>query len=125
MNAAEDRDIIHHGFRIVEMKDGNPHTLFHGIQGENKRTKQLITGEWLEADVKQVRDGGQYYTSGFHFMYDLDTLIKYMASFTAPRELHVINILAKDVYPKPTNSNVFLSRFMFIDPRYQTYYSQC
>ena len=64
----EDSDKEYLGFRIVEMKGGNPHTLFHGIQGATRRTKRLNTGEWLEADVKVVNDGGRNYLSGFHFI---------------------------------------------------------
>jgi len=123
MKNVEGESVIE-GFRIVEMKNGRPHTLFHGIQGETRRTKELPTGEWVRADVKVVNDGGGNYLSGFHFMEDLEKLKSYMASFTAQRTLHIINILARDVYPKPTNTNVSLSRYMLIPSDYESFYTQ-
>lgn len=113
-------EVIHSGFRIVEMKNGDPYTLFHGISavGDKKRTRRLDVGAWLEADIKDVRDNGPYYVSGFHFMYDLDLLIKYMGSFTSERDLHIIPIYARVVSPKPTNLNIFLSKYLYIDPEF-------
>lgn len=107
---------VHKGFRLVEFKNDKPHTLFHGIN----KSRVLRVGEWLEADVKRVNDnGGQSYMGGFHFLYNLHEIREYMERFTAPRDLRVVRMLAKDVWPKPTNRSVFLSRWMFLEDDYQ------
>jgi len=111
-----DEDKIHEGFRLVEFKNDMPHTLFHGIN----KSRVLRVGEWLEADVRLVNDnGGQSYMGGFHFLYDLEEMREYMTRFTKPRDLRVVRMLAKDVWPKPTNPLVFLSRWMFLEEDFQ------
>lgn len=51
-------------YKIFDVKDDSPHTLFHGVKG----SRRLSIGRWLTAERKMVRDGsGQNrYISGFH-----------------------------------------------------------
>ena len=51
-------------YKIFDLKDGMPCTLFHGVNG----SRRLPLDRWLTAERKMVRDGsGQgRYVSGFH-----------------------------------------------------------
>jgi len=52
-------------YRIVEIKNGKPLSLFHGTNG----SRTLPMGKWIEANVKPVVDGSgakRKYVSGFH-----------------------------------------------------------
>lgn len=52
------------GYRIVELKDGNLYSLFHGTQ----RSRKIPINQWHKADKKLVRNGtGKEYLSGWHF----------------------------------------------------------
>ena len=53
-------------YRIVEVKNNEYHSLFHGTN----RSRKLETGKWLRANKKTVKDGScsTYYQSGWHVM---------------------------------------------------------
>ena len=53
-------------YRIVEEKNGEYYSLFHGTN----RSRKLPRRTWLKANVKRVRDGScaTYYDSGFHVL---------------------------------------------------------
>lgn len=63
------------GFKIVELKDNHPYSLFHGTQ----RSRKLPLCKWILADIKTVKDGtnGKPYTSGWHFFKDHSTAVSF------------------------------------------------
>lgn len=100
-------------YRIVEIKQGHPHTLFHGVQGRRK----LPINTLVKADIKQVRDGtGPYYTSGFNVLLSEEACQQYLERFVAPRELRVIMVFVNENLRKKehSNSEVFLADHMYI-----------
>lgn len=80
------------GYRICERKNGELHTLFHGVNGSRK----LELGTWLEAKVKPVRDGSRKtskeYISGFHSICDYDECVKFLGKFRKPRDLVIVKV---------------------------------
>ena len=92
-------------YRIVEMKDGEPHSLFHGTGG----TRKLIVNKWLTADIKIVNDGSRPYVSGFHLFSTYDDAFSYlMGKFKNIRNKLVISCQARKLRPKPTNPDKVL-----------------
>lgn len=59
---------MYKAYKIVKRDKDNEKlkTLFKGING----SRLLRCGEWLQAEIKQGRDGGDspYYTTGFHVL---------------------------------------------------------
>lgn len=58
------------GYRIVEMKNGKPMSLFHGTNG----SREIPLDTWYPAAIKQVKDGtnGKLYEAGWHFLPTLE-----------------------------------------------------
>lgn len=86
-------------YRIVEVKNNLPHTLFHGIPraGTEKRgrdrSRQIPTNCWIQAEKKMVRDGsGPYHLSGFNVILTRDGCEEYLERFTKLRTLKVVSI---------------------------------
>jgi hypothetical protein len=111
---------IQTAYRIVEVKNGNPYTLFHGLPNPlfdwpnngAKRSREIFRGIWLKADKKLVRDGtGPYYLSGFNVLLTREGLEKYMERFTALRELRIVEIEVRgELRPKEhSRSEVWLA----------------
>lgn len=105
-------------YRIVEVKQDKPYTLFHGIAGQ----RAIPTGIWVKADKKMVRDGtGPWYMSGFNVLLDQDDCIEYVRRFTAPRDLRVVRIFVRGELreKRHSRSNVLLADEMRLDwPQY-------
>ncbi len=101
-------------YRIVEEKNGEYYSLFHGTN----RSRKLPRGIWLKADKKTVKDGtrGTYYKSGFHVLtsrIEADKFFKKL--FRIYKNRKVIRILAKGLRPKEhSRHEVFLADEMFI-----------
>ena len=66
-------------YKIVEKKNSDFYTLFHGIGG----TRKLPINEWINGEIKEnVGDGrGTRYTSGIHIIDGLDNAVQYMKRF--------------------------------------------
>jgi hypothetical protein len=99
-----------YAWRILEEKDGKPHTLMHKLNG----THELPIDEWVEADIKPVRNpgsGGQKYISGFHCMLTREDVERYMQRFTKPRTLVIcqIEIGEVNIRRKPGAKGVMLA----------------
>jgi hypothetical protein len=109
---------IQKAFRIVEIKGGQPHTLFHGLPDEDQhRTRAIPLNTWVKAEVKQVRDGtGPYYLSGFNVLLTREELEDYMTRFTAPRDLRIVEIQVRGELRKKEHSraNVWLADEMYL-----------
>jgi len=99
------------GYKIVEIKNGIPYTLFHGIDGSRK----LPVNEPITADVKRVNDNGKTdYTSGWHFFLDLEKAIEYAKRFKKVKDRFIIPCFFYNAWGKETNQDVFLAEEMFI-----------
>ena len=103
-------------YRIMEVKNGEPYTLFHGVNGSRK----VRVGQWITAEKKTVHDGtnGTPYTSGFHCMGSFYACLKYLRKFTSARELGIYQIDAKNIYEKAHSRDmVFLADHMCVKER--------
>jgi len=106
-------------YRIVEVINGEYHTLFHGIKGKNERgSRKLEVGKWLSADRKTVKDGScaTYYESGFHVLKTKEQCDEFLQKmFRVPKDRRVIKVLAKRLHPKShSRHEVYLADEMFI-----------
>lgn len=101
-------------WRILENKEGKPHTLFHGVDGS--RTLPLDTE--IVACTKIVRNakGQTPFKGGFHTLESETETREYLKRFNAsrPGTLVVCAVDVRDVWLKPTNKLITLSRFMII-----------
>jgi len=87
--------------------DGWWSTLFHAVDG----SKQVKEGVWLNADVKNVRDGsgGTYYYSGIHVLPSLADALKYMENFDNPLDKTIVLVECKEYRKKEhARGNVYL-----------------
>jgi hypothetical protein len=87
-------------FRLVEIKDGVPHTLFHGLPQQNQngriiRSRRLPIGVWLKAEQKPVTDGDSstVYQSGFNVLLEITSMLAYAKRFKAPRTLCIARVI--------------------------------
>ena len=106
-------------YRIVEVINGEYHTLFHGIHGDKKRgSRKLEVGKWLSADKKTVKDGScaTYYESGFHVLKSKEQCEEFLQKmFRKPKDRRVIQIFAKRLHPKShSRHEVYLADEMMI-----------
>jgi hypothetical protein len=108
-------------YRIVEIVNGEYHTLFHGIKGDKKRgSRRLPQCVWLVADKKTVKDGScsTFYESGFHVLKSKKQCEEFLQKmFRAEKNRVVIPILAKNLRPKShSRHEVYLADEIFIIP---------
>lgn len=103
-------------YRIVDVGNGGAlRTLFHGTN----RSRDLPVNEWLEADVRPVRDGSgdRWYLSGWHSLPSYDAALQYLDRFSDERQRHllIIEVEVLDTWDKAHSPNpVILSRWMRI-----------
>ena len=101
-------------YRLCRDKKGQPHTLFHGVQGRC----QLDLDIWIRADQKRVRDGSgrTWYRSGFHVMPDMPSLDKLAKRFKNKEDLVVVEVeVFGEVWPKSHSPyNVLLTEMIKI-----------
>lgn len=111
-------------WRIVEIKAGIPHTLFHGnanwrlgYSGLSGRTRKLRFRAWMQAERKLVKDGSgqEPYEAGFNVLLSREKAVEYMKRFTAPRDLRIARCQAQGLRQKPTNQDVWLADHLWID----------
>jgi hypothetical protein len=105
-------------WRIVEIKNGHYHTLFHGLPSEDgRRSRRLPKHTWLEAEEKMVSygRGSPQMLSGFNVILSKPECEAYLGRFKDHRELKVVRCLAQELRPKPrANSDVWLARRLMI-----------
>lgn len=101
-------------WRILENRNGKPLTLFHGLDG----SRTLPLNVELEACTKMVRNakGQTPFKGGFHTLAKESDVREYLTRFTGPRKgtLVVCAVDVHDIWPKPTNDLIILSRYMTI-----------
>lgn len=77
-------------YRICERRGDKLMTLFHPLNG----TRVLPVGQWLNADIKPVRDGSRRtakeYISGFHVLQSKNECRAFIKKFRAPRDLVMV-----------------------------------
>jgi hypothetical protein len=105
-------------YRIVEIKNGLPHTLFHGLPGEGgRRSRVLRTDAWLAAEIKPVSYGrtSPFMEAGFNVLLDRAECEAYLDRFTAERTLKVVKCYVRGLRPKPrAQNNVLLASYLFL-----------
>jgi len=99
-------------YRMFEIRNGLPATLFHGIRG----SRTLPLNQWIDAEIKQVRDGssGKIYKSGFHILPKLEETIQFIKRMFIHLENRVIAPVSVDIdagiWPKThSRHDVFLA----------------
>jgi hypothetical protein len=102
-------------FRIFDEIDGQPATLFHGINGSRK----LPLGTWIVAKTGMVRDGiGKYYKSGFHVLPTMADIVKFAKVFKNRKNRYFVEVNVKELHSKQhSRGPVFLARKMKISKK--------
>jgi hypothetical protein len=101
-------------YKIMIRDRGNVKTLFHGVNG----SKTIPMNEWVEADVKQGRDGSgdRYYLTGWHTLESKQEALDYLKRFKAEKDYCIVKCTIKDIWKKEHSpSNVYLSRYIKIE----------
>jgi hypothetical protein len=109
-------------YKIVEIKNGQIKTLFHGINKSRILKKDI----WITADKKIVNDGdGTHYLSGLHIMMSFDECVKYLKRFKNKDTKGIVTCHAKNLRKKEHSPhNVFLADdIKIIDIIYQYSYT--
>ena len=92
-------------YKIVRIKNGEPYTLFHGINGSRK----IPVNSWILADKKIVRDGSKgstEYISGWHLFSNLDECRAYLVNkFKVLDNKGIICCKAKGIRKKEHSPN--------------------
>jgi len=106
-----------HYYRFVDMKNGKMHSLFHKTNG----TKELPLNQWIEADVKLVRDGSRKtsteYTGGWHVFTEFEETKKFLLKrFANLKPKAIVKCKVKDIWKKEhSRNNILLVRHMLIE----------
>jgi len=110
-------------YRIVEIREDKPYTLFHALPNSAKRSRQIPVDTWLRAENKMVTDGSSQsqYLSGFNVLKNLDNMTDYTRRFTKPRDLRIIEILVRDPLRSKSHSRsgVWLADWMYVPSQWQ------
>jgi hypothetical protein len=86
-------------YRLLRVKDGQPHTLFHGHCGSRN-------------PGKKGKSPG--FTSGWHVLPTKEQCVDYLGRFKDTSDIVVCRVTINRVREKP-RSKVFLSKYMKID----------
>lgn len=103
-----------HWYKIVDRDDkGNIKSLFHG----NRGTRILKMDEWMEAEMKQVKDGTSKttYISGWHIAPSYEECKRYLQYFKNTAQKAIVKCEAKNIWPKAhSRHNIYLSQWIKI-----------
>lgn len=101
-------------YRIVEVKDDEYYSLFHGTN----KSRKLERGKWLKADKKIVKDGqkGTYYKSGWHVLKSKEETEKFLQKmFRIKDNRKVVPVLAKGLRLKShSRHEIYLADEMYV-----------
>jgi len=101
-------------YRIVEEKNGEYYSLFHGTN----RSRKLPRGKWIKADLKRVKDGtrGTYYDSGFHVLLSKVEADEFFEKlFREHKDRKVIKVYVRNIHLKTHSRHpVFLAEEMLV-----------
>ena len=107
--------IMGEAYRLLRVKNGKPHTLFHGFHG----SRELVQDKTLRAVEKHVWNPGKKgkspgFISGWHVLPTKPQCVDYLTRFTAKDDIVVCRVTIGEPRYKP-RSKVFLARYMKID----------
>jgi len=107
--------IMVESYRLLRVKNGRPHTLFHGHHG----SRELAQDKNLRAVERQVWNPGKKgkspgFISGWHVLPTKEACVKYLERFVAKDDIVVCRVTVGVPRYKP-RSKVFLARYMKID----------
>lgn len=101
-------------YRLLRVKDGKPHTLFHGFHG----SRCLPQDKVLRAVERPVRNPGKKdgptFISGWHVLPTKGECVDYLKRFKDTADIVVCRVLIAIPREKP-RSKVTLTRYMKID----------
>lgn len=106
-------------YRLLRCKDGQPHTLFHGLNG----SRRLPLDSILVADEKLVTNPGKalvshQFLSGFHVIEGREDCEKYMERFKDHSDLVMCAVDVGNTRPKPrATSPVLLAKRIRINTK--------
>ena len=115
-------------YRLVEVRNGQPCTLFHGVSLNLYglvaiRSRTLPVGAWIPAVRKLVRDGTSKteYLSGFNVLLSLEAMRQYRKRFTAPRDLRIARVKVNlQLRPKQhSRAAVWLADWMMVPKNWE------
>ena len=112
-------------YRLVEVKNNEYYTLFHGIN----RCRKLPINKWFQSERKMVKDGSgsTEYLSGFNILADFKYALKYLNNFNrgnSRRDIRIIKCyIAGELREKPTNHRVLLAEKMIIPEKHPAHLS--
>lgn len=91
-----------YAYRIFDVRDGKPCTLFHGLHG----SRTLCTNCWLSAELKLVtnpgkKGKGRKFISGFHVVPKKRDCEHYTARFKNMTNRVVCRVIVKSLRIKP------------------------
>jgi hypothetical protein len=102
-------------YKIVdEVKPGVFKTLFHGVNG----SRVLNFGEWLTAEIKDVKDGSSKHTykSGWHIVPTYEECLIYLQKFRNVDKKRIVRCHAKNIWPKShIRHNIHLAEYINIE----------
>lgn len=98
------------GYKIVEIINGVPYSLFHGNYG----SREIPVNEPVTADIKLVDDGGKKYMSGWHFFCDKEIAKRYIKKYKKLDDRYLIECFFYGVREKETNQDVLLAKEIYI-----------
>jgi len=101
-------------YKIVERKNTNIKTLFHGVEG----SRILNLNRWLKSEQKLVKDGTSktWYKSGWHILPTYKDCVDYLEFFKHRDTKEIVKCKAKNIWPKShSRGNVFLAKWILIE----------
>lgn len=99
-------------YKIVEQKDKEIYTLFHGING----TRKLPFNKWIKGEIKKnVMDGkGTKYTSGIHVIDGFEEAQNYLKRFRKKDRI-IVPCIVKNIRKKTKSKyKVYLTEYVKI-----------
>lgn len=101
-------------WRLLRVKNGRPHTLFHGFHG----SRELPQDKKLRAVEHPVRNPGKKtgptFISGWHVLPTKEQCVDYLRRFKDTSDIVVCRVSIAIPREKP-RSKVYLSRYLKID----------
>jgi hypothetical protein len=108
---------LQEAWRLLRVKDGEPHTLFHGFHGSRK----LVRDKLLKAVQRDVWNPGKRgrgippFTSGWHVLLDREECEAYLDRFTNKDDIVLCRVWVTGLRDKPrATSSVKLANHMKI-----------
>lgn len=102
-------------YRLLRVKDGQPHTLFHGFHGSRRLTQDKV----LRATERQVWNPGKKgkspgFVSGWHVLPTKEECVDYLRRFKDTSDIVVCRVGVALTREKP-RSKVLLASYLKID----------